>query len=130
MRSIRQSVQTGQFLGSFAQNAPHLLIASHTHKRIERLFVQVIVTAPTIDETPTLQPSEPAYDRSAGHAHIGSNLGDRKRLTVDVTNRHAEADKECLKVDARVRRVPDVWRGNTYRGDCRTGGHGYCQREW
>src|SRR6516165_11234863 len=101
MRSIRQSVQNGQFLGSLAQNTSHLLVASHTDKRIKRLLVQVIVTASSIDQTPTLQPGEPAYDRSAGHAHIGSNLGDRKRLTVDVTNRHAQADKECLKARAK-----------------------------
>ena len=78
-----------QFLSSLAQNASRLLIAPHSDERIERLLVQVVVTAPAIDQTPTLQPSELAYDRSTGHAHIGSNLGDRKRLAVDVTKRHA-----------------------------------------
>jgi hypothetical protein len=32
-----------------------------------------------INQTPTLQPVEPAYDCGARNAHIGSNLGDRKR---------------------------------------------------
>jgi hypothetical protein len=36
MRSIRQSAQNAQFLSSLAQNAPHLLVASHADKRIER----------------------------------------------------------------------------------------------
>src|SRR5262249_35072905 len=86
---IRQSVQNGQFLSSLAHNAPHLLVASHADKRVERLLVQVIVTTPAVDQTPALQLGEPAYHRSTGHAHVGSNLGDRERLPVHVTNRHA-----------------------------------------
>jgi hypothetical protein len=81
-----------QFLSSLAQNASRLLIAPHSDERIE----QVVVTAPAIDQTPTLQPSELAYDRSTGHAHIGSNLGDRKRLAVDVTHRNAQGDKKSF----------------------------------
>ena len=67
MRSIRQSVQNGQFMFSLAQNAPHLLIASHAYEGIERLLVRVIVTAPAIDQTPSLQLIEPAYDCSTWH---------------------------------------------------------------
>ncbi len=87
--SIRQSVQNGQFLCRLAQHVSDLFVASHADKRIERLLVDVIVTAPAFDQTPTLQPIEPAYDRSTGHAHIGSYLGDRKRLAVDLAKRHA-----------------------------------------
>src|SRR5438067_12915731 len=89
MWSIRQSVQNGQFFRSLAQNASRLLIASYADKGIKRLFVRVIMTAPAIDQTPALQPLEPAYDRSTGHAHVGSDLGNRKRLAVDVAKRHA-----------------------------------------
>ena len=60
MRSIRQSVQNGQFLRSLAQNASHLFIASHADEGIERLLVRVIVTASAIDQTPSLQLIEPA----------------------------------------------------------------------
>jgi hypothetical protein len=41
-----QSVQNGQFLSSLVQKASHLLVASHADKRIELLFVHVVVTAP------------------------------------------------------------------------------------
>ena len=89
MQSILQSVQNGQFLSRLAQNASDLLVASHTDKGIERFLVYVVATALAIDQTPTLQLIEPAYDRGAGHAHIGSDLGDRERLAVDVAKRHA-----------------------------------------
>ena len=42
LRPIPQSVQNGQFLSSLAPNAPHLLIAPHADKGIERLLVQII----------------------------------------------------------------------------------------
>src|SRR6516165_712877 len=87
--SIQQSVQNGQFLSGLAQNAPYLLVASRANKRIERLFAYVIVTTLAIDQTPTLQPVEPAYDGSAGHAHIGSKLGDREGLAFNIAKRHA-----------------------------------------
>ena len=66
-------------------------------ERIERPLVQVIVAPPAIDETPTLQHLKPTYDRSAGHAHVGSNLSDRKRLALDVANGHAcgKPDREA-----------------------------------
>jgi hypothetical protein len=51
--------------------------------------MHVVATALAIDQTPTSQLIEPAYDRGARYAHIDSNLGDRKRLTVDVAKRHA-----------------------------------------
>ena len=89
MQSIRQSVQNGQFLSRLAQNASDLSVASHTDKRIERFLVYVVATALAIDQTSTLQLIEPAYDRGAGHAHIGSDLGDRERLAVDVAKGHA-----------------------------------------
>ena len=38
MRSIRQSVQNGQFLCRLAQDASDLFVASHTDKRIERFL--------------------------------------------------------------------------------------------
>ena len=66
-----------------------MLVAAHADKRIERLLVHIVATAVAIDQNPTLQLIEPAYDRSTGHAHIGGNLGDRKRLAVDVAKRHA-----------------------------------------
>src|SRR3974377_845229 len=87
--SIQQSVQNGQFLGGLSQNLPNLLVAPHANKRIERLLVYVIVPTPALDQTPTLQPVEPAYDGSAGHAHIGSNLGHRERLAFNIAKRHA-----------------------------------------
>jgi hypothetical protein len=42
--------------------------------------------------------SETTYGliNSTGHAHIGSNLGDRKRFTVHVTNRHACSNEESF----------------------------------
>src|SRR6516165_8168025 len=89
LRSICQSVQNGQFLCRLAQDASDLFVASHTDKRIERLLANVVTTIPAIDQTPTLRPIEPADDCSAGHAHIGSNLGYRKRLTVNVAKRDA-----------------------------------------
>ena len=89
MRSIRQSVQNGQFLRRLLQDASDLLVASHADKGIERLLVYVVLTTLAIDQTPTLQLIEPAYDGGAGYAHIGSNLSDRKRLAVDVTKRDA-----------------------------------------
>ena len=54
MRSIWQSVKTGQFLSSLAQNASYLLVASQADERIERLFVQVIVPPAAINQTPAL----------------------------------------------------------------------------
>ena len=45
VRSIRQSVQNGQFLCRLAQNASHLLVTSRADKRIERLLVHVVATA-------------------------------------------------------------------------------------
>ena len=89
MRSIRQSVQNGQFLCRLAQDASDLLAALHADERIERLLVHVVATTLAIDQTPALQPIEPAYDRGAGYAHVGGNLGDRKRLAIDVAKRHA-----------------------------------------
>jgi len=47
--SIRQSVQKSQFLSSLAQNASHLLVASHANKRIERHFANVIATVTVPD---------------------------------------------------------------------------------
>ena len=89
VQSIRQSVQNGQFLSSPAQSVSHLLIASQADEGVERLFAQVIVAALAIDQTPTVQPSEPAYDGSTRHAHIGSNLGDRKWSAVDIAKCYA-----------------------------------------
>src|SRR6516162_8593277 len=48
-------------------------------QRIERLLVYVVATILAVDQPPTLQLLEPAYDRGAGYAHIISYLGDRKR---------------------------------------------------
>jgi hypothetical protein len=48
-QSIRQSVQNGQFPTSLSQDASHLLVTSHTDKRIERLLVHVIVTPLPLD---------------------------------------------------------------------------------
>ena len=73
MQSIRQSVQDGQFLCRLAQKASDLSVASHTDKGIERFLVYVVATALAIDQTPTLQLIEPANDRGAGQAHIGSH---------------------------------------------------------
>src|SRR6516225_5837966 len=100
--SIRQSVQNGQFLCRLAQNASDLFVASHTDKRIERLRANVVTTTLSVDQTPTLQPIEPADDCSAGHAHIGSNLGYRERLTVNVAKRHAQGDEESLQAGAKA----------------------------
>ena len=88
-KSIQQRVQNGQFLTGPAQNVSNLLVAPHANERIERLLVDVIVTTLAIDQPPTLQPVEPAYDGSAGHAHIGSDLGHRERLAFNITKRHA-----------------------------------------
>src|SRR5262249_14904385 len=82
--------------GSLAQNPSHPLIALHAYQRIELVLAQVIATAPAVNQAPTLQLFEPAYDRSTGHVHIGSNLGDRKRLAVHVTNRHACSNEESF----------------------------------
>ena len=49
-----------------------------------------------IDQTPTMQLIEPAYDRSTGHAHIGSNLGDRERLAIDIAKRDAQSYVESF----------------------------------
>jgi hypothetical protein len=87
-RSTKVS-KTAQFLSGFAQNVSHLLVASHANKGIERILMYVIVATLAIDQTPTLQPLEPAYDGSAGHAHIGSNLGDRERLVFNIAKRYA-----------------------------------------
>ena len=73
MQSIRQSVQNGQFLCRLAQKASDLSVASHTDKGIERFLVYVVATALAIDQTPTLQLIEPACDRGAGQAHLGSH---------------------------------------------------------
>src|SRR5262245_49895094 len=89
IRSIPQSVQNGQFLCRLAQDASDLFVASHTDKRIERLLANVVTTTLAIDQTPTLQPIEPADDCSTRHAHIRSDLGHRKRLTVNVAKRDA-----------------------------------------
>ena len=89
LRSIQQRVQNGQFLSGLAKNVSNLLVAPHANKRIERLLVYVIVPTLSIDQTPTLQPVEPSYDGSAGHAHIGSKLGDREGLAFNIAKRHA-----------------------------------------
>ena len=65
-----------------AQDASDLLVASHADKGIERLLENVVTTTLAIDQTPTLQPIELADDCSAGHAHIGGNLGDRPEPAV------------------------------------------------
>jgi hypothetical protein len=57
LRSIRQGVQNGQLLRRLVQDASDLFVASHADKRIERLLVDAIVTAPAFDQTPTLQPT-------------------------------------------------------------------------
>jgi hypothetical protein len=44
LRSIRQSVQNGQFSCRLAQDASDLFVASHTNKGIERLLEHVVVT--------------------------------------------------------------------------------------
>src|SRR4249920_3740187 len=97
LASIRESVQNGQFLSSLAQNASHLLVASHADKRVERLLVRIIITSLASDQAPTLQPVEPPHDRSTGHAHIGSNLCDRKRLPLDIAKRHTKTDEESFQ---------------------------------
>ena len=77
---MRQSGKVSKTVNSWsrlAQNASDLLVASHAEKQIERLLVHVVAAALAIDQTPTSQLIEPACDRGAGHAHIGSNLGDR-----------------------------------------------------
>src|SRR5215471_11850428 len=94
--SIRQSVQNGQFLCRLAQDASDLFIASNADQRIKRLLADVIVTASAFDQPPSLQPIKPAHDRSPGHAHVGSNFCDRKRLAVEVAKRDAQADEESL----------------------------------
>src|SRR6516165_1368791 len=98
--SIRQSVQNGQFLDRLAQDASDLFVASNTDQRIECLLTDVIVTAPALDQPPTLQPIESAYDCSTGHAHVGRNFCDRERLGVEFAKRHAQADEESLKARA------------------------------
>jgi hypothetical protein len=49
LRSIRQSVQNGQFSCRLAQDASDLFVASHTNKGIERLLEHVVVTTLAID---------------------------------------------------------------------------------
>jgi hypothetical protein len=51
--------------------------------------VCIVASALAIDQTPTLQSVEPAYNCGTRNAHIRGNLGNRKWLTVDVTNRNA-----------------------------------------
>jgi hypothetical protein len=82
-------VQSGQFLRCVAQSASNLLVALHTNKRIERLLAYLIVMTLAINQTPTLQPVEPAYDGGAGYPHKGGNLGHRERLAFNIAKRHA-----------------------------------------
>jgi hypothetical protein len=44
---------------------------------------------------------EPAYYCGAGYAHIGSDLCDRERLTIDVAKCHAQADEESFQARAK-----------------------------
>ena len=60
----------------------------------------MIATAAAFDQTPTLQHLKPTYDRSAGHAHVGGNLSDRKRLALEVANSHASGDEESFYAGA------------------------------
>src|SRR5262249_14516521 len=61
-----QASKNGQFLSRLAQDVLDLFVASHTDKGIERLLVHVVATALAINWTPTLQLTEPAYDRGTG----------------------------------------------------------------
>src|SRR6516165_7697309 len=69
-----------------------------------------LLTAPAVNQAPTLQLIKPTYDRSTRHVHIGSNLGNRKRLTVQITNRHAYSNEE--RFYARAEGLAD-WRVST-----------------
>src|SRR6516165_8833144 len=100
MGSIQQSIQHGQLFSRLAQNVSNLLVAAHAKKRIERLLVYVIVTTLAFDQTPTLQPVEPAYDGGAGHEHIGSNLGHRERLALKGRTPRGAADEESFQACA------------------------------
>ena len=91
MQSIRQSVQDGQFLCRLAQKASDLSVASHTDKGIERFLVYVVATALAIDQTPTLQLIEPAYDRGAGHAHIIAEIPRLPAGTMTVSDKLTDA---------------------------------------
>jgi hypothetical protein len=96
--SIRQSVQNGQFLDRLAQNASDLFVASNTDQRIERFLADVIVTATALDQTPILQPIEPAYDRGTWH-DVGSNLCNREWL---ASKSPSATHKPMKKVSRRV----------------------------
>jgi hypothetical protein len=48
-----------------------------------------------------LQPVEPAYDRSAGHAHISSDLRYRKWFALDIPNGHACSDEKSFQARAK-----------------------------
>src|SRR3954453_20432512 len=96
-RSIRQSVQNGQFIRSFAEDPPYLVVAAQPHQRIERCFVHEVVTAPSIDQAPTLQPLDPTHDDSARHAHVASYLCNGKRAAIELTKRDAESDEKCFQ---------------------------------
>jgi hypothetical protein len=56
-------------------------------------------TALAVDHAPTLKLVKPAYDRSTGHSHIGSNPGDRERLTsMSPIATHRAINKVSMRV--------------------------------
>src|SRR5262249_47956512 len=63
---------------------------------------RVIVTSLARDQPPAFQPVEPAYGGRTGHAQIGGDLGDRKRLSIHIAERHAKGDEE--RFQARTKR--------------------------
>src|SRR5262249_29219619 len=80
----------------------NLLVGPHADQRIERALVRVIVTSLARDQPPAFQPVEPAYGGRTGHAQIGGDLGDRKRLSIHIAQRHAQGDEELYQ--ARTKR--------------------------
>src|SRR5690349_19902042 len=50
-----------------------------------------------MNETPTLQPNSPAYDRGSGHVHVGRDLGDREWPFLQLSESYAQADEEGLQ---------------------------------
>lgn len=94
LRSIRQSVQNGQFLSSLIKQRPNALIASHAQERIERPFVDVIAAVLSMNETPTSQAFQSVQDRRPGHTHVRRNLGDGKWLVFKLTKSYAQPNEE------------------------------------
>jgi hypothetical protein len=95
------TVQNGQFPIRLSENGTHLPVACQAHDGIESAWVNVIVGALTMKQTPLLQSTEPTDDRGTWHVHVRSQLGDRERPMLNLSEQERHADEHSLQAFAK-----------------------------